>query len=327
MGVDQRPVILRAQGISKSFQMGDAQIDVITRLDLSVREGEFLAIEGRSGSGKSTLLHLLSALEAVDEGELEFAGRRYGDPGSTAGLRRGLRVALISLGVLCGVLAALALILLVWFFLRPDSSPAALLATGGILAVGLLAMGITYLVWLALHWGRDSTPSRLRNIAFGFVFQSYHLLPELTVLENTLFPAMVGRSWLRYRLEHRELAARARAILEQLGLGHRLRHLPAQLSGGERQRVAIARALINAPKILFADEPTGNLDIETGKQIIGLLAGLHQRGQTIVMVTHDRALARAHADRVLILRHGKLHGEGHSDAAAAPTARLADEQE
>ena len=99
-------------------------------------------------------------------------------------------------------------------------------------------------------------------------------------------------------------------MLGQLGMGHRLKHRPNQLSGGERQRVAIARALMNSPKVLFADEPTGNLDAETGKQIMGVLERLHrENGQTIVMVTHDRTLARQ-ADRVLILKDGKLEKAG-----------------
>ncbi len=148
--------------------------------------------------------------------------------------------------------------------------------------------------------------SKLRNRSFGFVFQFYHLLPELNVLENTMLAAMIEHSWSAFRknkLAHRERAA---SVLDELGMGHRLTHRPAQLSGGERQRVAIARALMNQPKILFADEPTGNLDFETGGQIMAVLERLHQeQGQTIVMVTHDRTIARK-ADRLLILRDGRI---------------------
>jgi lipoprotein-releasing system ATP-binding protein len=148
--------------------------------------------------------------------------------------------------------------------------------------------------------------ARLRNTHFGFVFQFYYLLPELNVLENTLLAPMVEHSWLAYRQRKRELRERATALLEELGLGHRLKHRPNQLSGGERQRVAIARALMNRPKVLFADEPTGNLDAETGRQIMGVLEKLHREsGQTIVMVTHDRALAGT-ADRVLVLKDGRM---------------------
>lgn len=155
----------------------------------------------------------------------------------------------------------------------------------------------------------DSTSqSRLRNCQFGFVFQFYHLLPELNVLENTLLAAMVEHSWLGFRARRSALQQRGMEVLEQLGMGHRLKHRPNQLSGGERQRVAIARALMNNPKVLFADEPTGNLDAETGRQIMGVLEKLHQgQSQTIVMVTHDRTIARQ-ADRILVLKDGKLEG-------------------
>jgi ABC-type lipoprotein export system ATPase subunit len=148
--------------------------------------------------------------------------------------------------------------------------------------------------------------SRLRNQQFGFVFQFYHLLPELNVLENTLLSTMIQHSWLQFRLKKGELRERAAEVLKSLGMEHRLKHRPNQLSGGERQRVAIARALMNNPRVLFADEPTGNLDADTGKQIMAVLEKLHRdSGQTIIMVTHDRTLAR-HADRVLVLKDGKL---------------------
>jgi lipoprotein-releasing system ATP-binding protein len=159
--------------------------------------------------------------------------------------------------------------------------------------------------------------SRLRNKAFGFVFQFYHLLPELNVLENTLLSSMVEFSWLQFHAKKKDLVRRAGEVLDSLGMAHRLKHRPAQLSGGERQRVAIARALMNQPKVLFADEPTGNLDSETGAQIMGVLARLHaEKGQTIVMVTHDRSIAHQ-ADRVLVLREGRLQSPGESNGMTA----------
>ncbi len=148
--------------------------------------------------------------------------------------------------------------------------------------------------------------ARLRNREFGFVFQFYHLLPELNVMENTLLGPMIGHSWFGYRSETKGLREQALVALKQLGMDHRLKHKPNQLSGGERQRVAIARALMNSPRILFADEPTGNLDAETGSQIMSVFNHLHrEKQQTIVMVTHDRTLARQ-ADRVLVLKEGRL---------------------
>jgi lipoprotein-releasing system ATP-binding protein len=147
---------------------------------------------------------------------------------------------------------------------------------------------------------------RLRNSAFGFVFQFYHLLPELTVVENAMLPAMVGLSaggWISQGRARREQVCE---LLDQLGLSARLKHRPVELSGGERQRVAIARALINQPRILFADEPTGNLDAATGESILQVLIRLNRKlGQTLVMVTHDPKIA-AHADRTVELVNGKV---------------------
>lgn len=158
-----------------------------------------------------------------------------------------------------------------------------------------------------------SERAKVRNLSFGFVFQFYHLLPELTVLENAEIGSMVRYSRGEFRRNRSTLKARAETILDSLGMSHRLKHRPAQLSGGERQRVAIARALMNEPRVLFADEPTGNLDVDTGGQIMGVLEKLHRQGQTIVMVTHDRAIARQ-ADRVVVLKNGRMEKETPANA-------------
>ncbi|MBI1370939.1 MAG: ATP-binding cassette domain-containing protein [Planctomycetes bacterium] len=150
-------------------------------------------------------------------------------------------------------------------------------------------------------WRRD----RFRNRHVGFVFQFYHLLPELNVLENTLISTMVSMALPRWFGHSRMEKEKARSLLAKLGLTERLKHRPKELSGGERQRVAIARALINGPQVLLADEPTGNLDRATGTRIMELLTELHDEGQTIVMVTHDQSVADR-ADRVLKLELGKL---------------------
>lgn len=146
--------------------------------------------------------------------------------------------------------------------------------------------------------------NRYRNRCVGFVFQFYHLLPELDVVENTMLPAMTGRGPLGW-LSAEPLRTRARELLDSFGLGHRLRHRPSELSGGERQRVAIARALMNGPEVLLADEPTGNLDARTGGEILAVLRELHAKGLTIVMVTHDLAIA-AQADRRVHLVDGRI---------------------
>ena len=150
-----------------------------------------------------------------------------------------------------------------------------------------------------------SRENHYRNRDVGFVFQFYHLLPELTVLENAMLPALVGLSRLRWISQRSELRKRAAALLETCGLSHRLGHRPAELSGGERQRVAIARALINRPRILLADEPTGNLDVHTGGGILDLLAARHAEGLTMVMVTHDTAVA-ARAQRQVRIADGRV---------------------
>lgn len=145
----------------------------------------------------------------------------------------------------------------------------------------------------------------LRRTQFGFVFQFYHLLPELNVLENVLLARMVDSTILGWPARKAAARADAWAMLDRVGLSERLRHRPNELSGGERQRVAIARALVHKPRILFADEPTGNLDAEAGANIMDLLADLHGDGQTIVLVTHDPGVA-AYADRTLVLERGRL---------------------
>ncbi len=164
--------------------------------------------------------------------------------------------------------------------------------------------------------GGPRARDRYRNRTFGFVFQFYHLLPELNVLENVLIPAMVGTSIVRWFSARGEFGRRARQLIDDFGLSGRLRHRPNQLSGGERQRVAMARALINQPRVLYADEPTGNLDADTGREILTLLKRLNQAGQTVILVTHDSAVA-AYAHRTLHLVGGQLRkGNGRPETDA-----------
>ena len=237
MAEKKSDVILSVRGLNKAFHIGDSTLEVLRGIDLEIRAGEFVAIEGRSGSGKSTLLHLLGALDAADAGSILYAGRD--------------------------------------------------------------------LVTLSSRQRSD-----LRTTEFGFVFQFYHLLPELNVMENTLLGPMIENSVRSFWQKKAQLRERAKSLLTELGMEHRLKHRPAQLSGGERQRVAIARALMNEPTILFADEPTGNLDTETGKQIMHVLEKLHHtQNQTIVMVTHDRSIAKT-ADCVLVITDGRITGRG-----------------
>jgi len=228
-----QPVLLAAVGLWKRYHKGRVEIPVLRGVDLEVRGGEFLSIVGQSGSGKSTLLHLLGLLDAPDEGEVSFQGRRI-----------------------------------------------------------------------------DHLPMRqldeLRNQQFGMIFQFYHLLPELSALENVLSPLLIAEGVFSYLRKRKEHVARATQLLEMVGLGHRLKHRPSELSGGEMQRAAIARALAAEPEVLLADEPTGNLDSTTGEEILRILRTLNDKQNlTIVMVTHDRAVA-AQADRTLRLNGGQM---------------------
>jgi putative ABC transport system ATP-binding protein len=147
----------------------------------------------------------------------------------------------------------------------------------------------------------DRERAHLRGTAIGFVFQTFNLMPKLAAAENVALP-MVFQG-----VPTSERADRARTLLDRVGLGNRADHRPSELSGGQRQRVAIARALANDPALLLADEPTGNLDTDTGREIMTLFEDLHRRGNTILVVTHERYVAE-HAERILHLIDGELDG-------------------
>jgi len=221
--------LLQARELDRSFGSGATAVRALRDVDLTVEEGEMVAIMGPSGSGKSTLLHILGALDRPDGGSVEIDGRRYDDLS-------------------------------------------------------------------------DRELTHLRGEGFGFVFQFFNLLPTLTAAENVLVPALVnGERPARY-------AERVEELLTKVGLGDRAAHVPTQLSGGEQQRVAIARALLRRPRLVLADEPTGNLDSSAGGAVMALLRAVVDEGQTVVMVTHDPGAA-ALADRVVFLRDGAVVGE------------------
>ncbi len=152
---------------------------------------------------------------------------------------------------------------------------------------------------------RDDELARIRNKEVGFVFQTFHLLPRYNALENVQLPLVYSN------VPREERLARAKQTLQEVDLSDRMHHRPNELSGGQRQRVAIARALINRPSILLADEPTGNLDSNTGREILNLFERLHSNGHTVILVTHDPEVA-SHANRIIRLRDGRVESDHHS---------------
>jgi lipoprotein-releasing system ATP-binding protein len=154
--------------------------------------------------------------------------------------------------------------------------------------------------------------ARFRNESVGFVFQSHHLLPEFTALENAMMPGLVRR------LARSEARRRAEESLARVGLADRMGHRPGELSGGEQQRVALARALVLAPRLLLADEPTGNLDPDRTLEVMDLLYAANARGTTVVVATHDRTLLERYKKRVVVLERGRLVSDGDSIRRASP---------
>ncbi len=223
---------------------------------------------------------------------------------STVNLCKTYRMGKVSLEVLKGVTLDVAPGEFMTIFGHSGSGKSTLLHMLGLLdepSKGTVRLGSTDAASLS-----SKRRNHIRCYDIGFVFQFYYLLPELTVLENTILPAMVGTSAVIWAGRKKQLRLRGIELLDELGLGERLRHLPKELSGGEQQRVALARALIHRPRLLLADEPTGNLDSETGRKIMDVLLRFHQQHkQTIVMVTHDEDLARQ-VGRSVYLKDGRL---------------------
>ena len=210
----------------KTFKDGPVETRVLKGIDLSVKDGEFIAIMGRSGDGKSTLLYQISLLDEPTSGHIHINGKE-------------------------------------------------------------------------VHEMSEHEKMLFRLSEFGYVFQDYALLPELTALENVALPLLMQG------MGGDAAEAKAKAALERVGIGARLANLPSQLSGGEQQRVSISRAIAHAPGILFADEPTANLDKESSAVVMNIFKELHKGGQTIIMVTHEDEFA-AFAERIVKIDDGKI---------------------
>lgn len=219
--------LLTCSNLGKTYQDGKLSNSVLDNVNLSVYEGELLAIVGSSGSGKSTLLHLLGALDKPSTGEVLY---------------------------------------------QNDN----------------------------IHLLSDKKQASWRNQHLGFVYQFHHLLSEFSALENVAMPLLIAGVKIQTAQQN------AIKMLQRVGLDHRIHHRPSELSGGERQRVAIARALINQPKLVLADEPTGNLDAKSAESIYQLIKTLnHELGTAFVVVTHDQHLANK-LDRQLLMVSGVL---------------------
>ncbi len=220
-------VLYRLAGVSKIYRKGGREIPAVRDLDLEIRAGEWLAVQGKTGHGKTTLLQLLGGLDRPTRGRVEFGG---GD-----------------------------------------------LATAA-----------------------ESQVRKVRASSFGFIVQTFNLIPTLSAQEN------VEAALIPLGAHVAERRLRVTSALDSVGLADRAHHLPGELSGGQQQRVAIARALVKAPQVLLADEPTGNLDEDTRDEIIGLLDTLwRERGLTLILVSHDSAVVRR-AQRIGVMARGRL---------------------
>lgn len=292
--------ILSCEGLRKTYRLGRIPVPVLEEATVDVHEGEWLAILGASGSGKSTLLHILGGLDHPDRdgGAVCYRGEtvsslRGSDLNSYRNRDIGFVFQFYHLLPELSVLENAMLPCLVPGRWLAASLPLASAALGAI-TCGLAGW---FFGDVALPAADDATPTRLAVVAltWGVVGAA------LGVLAFQLLQVIAERTRLRVGTRARE----SRRTLEEFGLGHRLQHRPSQLSGGERQRTAIARALASSPKVLLADEPTGNLDAHTGREILELLKVRHDAGLTIVMVTHDPKVA-AYADRVIRIEDGRV---------------------
>jgi putative ABC transport system ATP-binding protein len=225
--------LIELRAVRKTFWLGEREVEILHGVDLSIEEGEFVALTGPSGSGKTTMLEILGAISRPTSGSYRFDG-------------------------------------------------------------------------VPLERRGDDDLADLRAARMGFVFQSFNLMPRMSALRNAALPLLYAG------LARGERERRARELLRRLGLGSRLHHRPSQLSGGECQRVAIARALANQPRVILADEPTGNLDQRTGREILSIFADLHREGRTLVVVTHSPEIAQR-AARVVRIRDGRIQADDSRD--------------
>ena len=221
--------VINLKNITKDYRLGREKLRVLHGINLSVKQGEFVALMGPSGSGKSTLMNIIGCLDTPSSGDYFLQGHNVSQL-------------------------------------------------------------------------KDDDLAKVRNESIGFIFQNFNLMPKMTALENVELPLVYAG------IPKKERKEKAIECLENVGLADRMSHKPNELSGGQRQRVAVARSLVNSPSLLLADEPTGNLDTTTSNEIMALFHELHDKGNTIIIVTHEEDIA-LHAKRIVRLVDGKVFSD------------------
>ncbi|KAF2517707.1 ABC transporter ATP-binding protein [Flavobacterium foetidum] len=289
--------MIQAKNIHKFYD----KLEVLKGVDLHIKKGEIVSIVGASGAGKTTLLHILGTLDKPESnasssllinGENVLKLQDVEIDNSKE--ERNFKIVSWTVSVYLIVL----LVFIVFFKIKFQE------VIRGISIFPLVLPLILALVYILRYFkkksNQDKILSNFRNLHLGFIFQFHQLLPEFTALENVCIPAFAANK------PKAETEAEAKRLLKYLGLGHRINHKPSELSGGEQQRVAVARALINKPDVIFADEPSGNLDTHSAENLHQLFFKLRDEfGQTFVIVTHNEELANM-ADRKLVMVDGQI---------------------
>jgi lipoprotein-releasing system ATP-binding protein len=290
--------MIHAKNIHKFYD----KLEVLKGVDLHIKKGEIVSIVGASGAGKTTLLQILGTLDKPErnaESSLTINGKNVLElqDVETDNSKQEKKFKIITwAGLICAIIIAF---FLDYFRSKIDNDIFGLV-TIGIFLLQILPMLIYYNRYFKKKNKKDKLLSNFRNLNLGFIFQFHQLLPEFTALENVCIPAFMANK------PKAETEKEAKKILDYLGLSHRINHKPNELSGGEQQRVAVARALINKPDVIFADEPSGNLDTHSAENLHQLFFKLRDEfGQTFVIVTHNEELANM-ADRKLIMVDGQI---------------------
>ena len=270
--------MIKLENIKKVFRTEEVETWALREVNLEVKEGEFVAIMGPSGCGKSTLLNIIVLLDNPTNGT--YTLNVFDKPDEQGQDSLGYAMAKKRLSKTN-------------VFAKPDEQ------SQDSLSYAMAKKRLCNTNGIDVSQLKENERTDLRKGVIGFVFQSFNLIDELNVYENIELPL------LYMGVPSKERKRRIEAVMDRMAISHRRNHFPNQLSGGQQQRVAIARAVISNPKIILADEPTGNLDSQNGKEVMQLLSDLHKEGATIIMVTHSQHDA-AYADRIINLYDGQI---------------------